>query len=134
MVVGSPTASTLDASSDSPASFLALFGGHAADAAAAVGERFGEFMDEHQLRVADADHVAGLQHVIAVDQFRADQRAVAAVEIAHGPLPAGHEHFHVRAAATFVLDDDLIRRRAADQAPIVPARAERHRSISFLLG
>ena len=66
---------------------LARFRSDAADSAAAVAERFRELVDEHQLRVSDADYVAGLQHVIAVDQLRPDQRSVAAVEIAHRPLP-----------------------------------------------
>ena len=72
-------------------------------------------MDEHQLRVADADDVARLQQPVAADHLAADHRAVAAVEIAERPLPAAEEHLDVVAAATFVLDDDLVRRRTADR-------------------
>ena len=85
-----------------------------ADDRAGIGKGVGQRMDEDQLRAADADDVARLQEVVAHDPLGADHRAVAAIEVAEHPLPAGKEDFDVVAAATIVFEDDLVGRRTAD--------------------
>ena len=56
----------------------------------------------------------GIERVVAADDVRADQRAVAAFQIAQRPVALRQEKFGVAAAAALVLDHDLVGRRAAD--------------------
>ena len=65
-------------------------------------------MDEHQLRVTQADHVAGVQRHVALDQLVAHHGAVAAFQVADHPLFVLAEDLRVMAAAAFVLEHDLI--------------------------
>ena len=71
-------------------------------------------MDENQLGAADANDVARLQEVVAHDPLGPDHRAVAAIEVAEDPLPAGEEDFHVVPAAAIVFQDDLVGGRTTD--------------------
>lgn len=79
-----------------------------------IGERLRQVVYEGELRVADADDVAGLELVVVVDSLAIDECAVAAVEVAESPLALGLEDFGVVAAATFIFDDDGVGWRAAD--------------------
>ena len=81
-------------------------------------------MNENQLRVADADDVAGLQQPVAANQLASHHRAVAAVEVAQHPLPARHEHLGVVSAASLVLKHDLASRSAADGDPLTGHQPE----------
>ena len=80
-----------------------------------IGEGLGEVVDEGQLRVADADDVAGLERVVGMNAFAVDECAVAAIEIAEGPLALGLEDLGVVAAAALVLADDGVGRCATDR-------------------
>ena len=77
-------------------------------------ECIGEFVNEDELSVADADDLPGLQQPIAANHVAADHRAVAAVQVAEHRLPTRHEHFGVISAAALVLQHDLASRSAAD--------------------
>ena len=79
-----------------------------------IGKRLRQAMDENQLRPADADDVARLQGPVAADPLGPHQRAVAAVQVAEHPLPAGNEDLQVVAAAALVLEHDLVGRRTTD--------------------
>ncbi len=90
---------------------------HSPDHRAAIArrtERIGKFVNEDELRVADADDVAGLQHPVAADYLGSDHRAVAAVEVAQHPLPARHKHFSMASTGPLIFQHDLTGRRAAD--------------------
>ncbi len=88
----------------------------ATDQRARIGRKsLRQLMHKHQLCVPDADHVAGFQRPVADHHLLAHDRAVPAVQIAQRPLSAGHEHFHVRATATFVFNYDLVGRRTTYQ-------------------
>ena len=118
MVVGSHAANTSASSSAATggACRSAASAGAAAPptAVARTGKRIGQLVDENQLRLADADDVARLQQPVAADHLVADDRAVAAVQVAECPLAARNEHLDVVPAAPLVLQDDLAGRRPAD--------------------
>ncbi len=82
--------------------------------AARIGKRLGQIVDEDQLRLADADDLAGDQGMVAADFAGADRRAVAAFQIAQRPFALRQKDLGVAAAAALVFDDDLVRRSAAD--------------------
>ena len=56
----------------------------------------------------------GCSDIVAANLPLADEGAVAAVQIAQRPIAAGHEDFGVLPAGAFILNDDLVRPRAAD--------------------
>ena len=56
----------------------------------------------------------GLERPVAHHPLVPHQRAVAAVQVAEHPLPAGDENLQVIAAAPLVFQHDLVGRRTAD--------------------
>jgi hypothetical protein len=92
---------------------------------------FGEIVDECELSVSDAYNFTWNQRMVTADRLPSHRRSIAAVQIANGPLAAGMEDLCVTATGSFVLNDDLIRRRSSnrDRATrsqpehICPARA-----------
>jgi hypothetical protein len=78
-----------------------------------IGEGLRKIVDEGEVRVADADDLAGLELVVVLNALAIDERAVAAIEVAQRPVAGGLKNFCVVAAATLVLDDNRIRRRPA---------------------
>ena len=72
-------------------------------------------MHEDQLGTADANDVARLQQLIPHNPLSPNHGAVATVEIAKNPLPAGEEDFDMVSAATIIFEDDLVGRRATDR-------------------
>ena len=75
--------------------------------------------------MAHADHVARLEHVVAAHALGADDRAVAAFQIAKHPAILREENFGVRAAAALVLHHNLVGRRAAQRYRL-PRRKPEH--------
>jgi hypothetical protein len=73
-----------------------------------------EFVHEHQPRAADAHLVERPEAALAADRLAVDVGAVEAPQVAHGPAIAVAEDFGVFAAAQVVLEDELVRRRAAE--------------------
>ena len=80
-----------------------------------VGKGSREVVDVGELRFADADHLARRQDAISRDQFVSYGRAIAAIQVANDPIAVGQEHFGMAAAATFVLEHDLVGRRTTDR-------------------
>jgi len=57
----------------------------------------------------NANNIAGLQYIVTSNRLAADDRAVAAFEIAQDPALLRIKNFSVRATATLVFDHDLVR-------------------------
>ena len=71
-------------------------------------------MDEFELRVADPNHVVALQQIISLDHIASDAGAVAAIQIAEGPVVLGQKDLGMMPAATLILDDNMVRGRPAN--------------------
>ena len=95
--------------------FAVVDGLGAAEQCVRIREGLREVVDEGELRVADADDVAGLQCVVGLEPLAVDQRAVAAIEIAERPLALRLEDFGVVTAAALVFADDGIGGRTTDR-------------------
>ena len=110
-------------------------------------KRLGQLMDEDQLRMADADHVAGLQRPVAANHFAVRPSCRCGFpESRRIHCPPDRKHLGVVPAAALVLDHDLVGRCAADRdrlarhqtehvAPFRPfanhqIRKLRHRTVS----
>ena len=81
------------------------------------------------LRMADADDLAGLKHVIAANHLGANDGVVAAFQIAKHPMALGVKHLGVSPAASLVFDDDLASRRPADGDGLSGREAEHVRPL-----
>ena len=132
MVVGSAVVSTLSSSSESASAASSPGPGRTFEIsqdAARIGERLGQVVNERHLRLANANDLACLEHVIAADRLAGDDRAIAAFQVANDPMPLRVKQLGMGAAAAFVFDDDLIRRRR----PIVTAcpGTSRNTSVHF---
>jgi len=79
-----------------------------------LGEGLAEAVDKDQLGAADADDLARQKQAIALDQFLAHYRPVAALQVADCPLVSGEEKFRMVAAATVVFEHDLVGGGAAN--------------------
>ncbi len=87
----------------------------ATDRAIAFRECLRQIVDEAQLRLTDPDNLAGFEQVVAPHAGGANHRAVTAVEVSQNPLIFREKDFRVAAAASLVLDHNLIRGRTADR-------------------
>ena len=76
--------------------------------AGGIGKGRRKIVHKRHLRMADANDVARLQHVVAANSLGSHLRAVAAFQIAKNPTFLGKKDFGVGTAAALVFDDDLI--------------------------
>src|SRR5271165_3479622 len=84
------------------------------DNRAGIGKCLGQGMNENQLGAANANNIACLQNMIPHDPLSPNHCAVAAIQVAQDPLPAGKENFDVVSAATIIVEDNLVGGRTTD--------------------
>ena len=82
---------------------------------AGIGKRQRDIIDERELAMGDANHIAGIQRVVTAYTLAVYHGTVTAVQVSQRPPALGHEDLGVKATAAFIFDDDLIGRRTADR-------------------